>query len=80
MVNLALESVNESSEKESLLALQNDLMQLIQLTQESLVALSNKTNDETTETPQQPNKTEMDDEYALFMVRWNLLTYLFFLI
>lgn len=71
MVNQALESVSEESERESLLALQNDLTQLIQLTQESLDALADKSKDSATVPPQQ-EKTELDDEYALFMVRWNL--------
>lgn len=73
MVNLSLETVTESAERESLLSLKSDLEQLIQLTRENLDALVPK-NTETTETQSSETKDELDDEYALFMLffskRW----------
>lgn len=66
MVNLSLETVSESAERESLLSLKSDLEQLIQLTRENLDALVPK-NTETTETQSSETKDELDDEYALFM-------------
>ncbi|KAF9419267.1 hypothetical protein HW555_004194 [Spodoptera exigua] len=64
MVNLSLETVNESAERESLLSLKSDLEQLIQLTRENLDAL---TQDTTETTQSSETKDELDDEYALFM-------------
>lgn len=69
MVNTALLEAKDD-EKESLLALQSDLHQLIQLTQESLDALVSKDTAVTLSyaDPQNEEKTELNDEYALFMV------------
>lgn len=72
MVNLSLETVTESAERESLLSLKSDLEQLIQLTRENLDALVPK-NTETTETQSSETKDELDDEYALFMVNIRIL-------
>lgn len=72
MVVQALESVSDETERESLVTLQSDLEQLIQLTQENLDSI--KTSKESTEVPTEAPK-EIDDEYALFMVRWNLITF-----
>lgn len=72
MVVQALESVSDEIERESLVTLQSDLEQLIQLTQENLDSI--KTSKESTEVPTEAPK-EIDDEYALFMVRWNLITF-----
>ncbi|XP_073943082.1 zinc finger CCCH-type with G patch domain-containing protein [Choristoneura fumiferana] len=72
MVNTALLEAKDD-EKESLLALQSDLHQLIQLTQESLDALISKDTAATLshannkKHQQNEGKTELDDEYALFM-------------
>lgn len=67
MVNLTLETVNESTERESLLTLQSDLQQLIQLTRENLEALVPK-DTKLNEAQSSEPKDELDDEYALFMV------------
>ncbi|KAJ8734092.1 hypothetical protein PYW07_014643 [Mythimna separata] len=66
MVNLTLETVNEPTERESLLSLQSDLQQLIQLTRENLEALVPK-DAEPPETQSTEPRDELDDEYALFM-------------
>ncbi|XP_047039923.1 zinc finger CCCH-type with G patch domain-containing protein isoform X2 [Helicoverpa zea] len=65
MVNLTLESVNDETEKESLLSLRSDLQQLIELTKENLEAMVPK--DKPVEPQTSENKGELDDEYALFM-------------
>ncbi|PZC87025.1 hypothetical protein B5X24_HaOG201261 [Helicoverpa armigera] len=65
MVNLTLESVNDETEKESLLSLRSDLQQLIELTKENLEAMVPK--DKPVEPQSSENKDELDDEYALFM-------------
>lgn len=74
MVNEALSSVQDDQERESLIALQSELKELIQLTQESLDTLVVKENASNSEkTPavaEVVEKTELDDEYALFMVRY----------
>lgn len=70
MVSEALNTAKDE-ERESLLALQSELQELIQLTEESLATVS------TTEAAGAPIKVEglkeeqneLDDEYALFMVR-----------
>lgn len=67
MVNLTLETVTESTERESLLTLQSDLQQLIQLTRENLEALVPK-DTQLAKTLSTEPKDELDDEYALFMV------------
>ncbi|KAL0895803.1 hypothetical protein ABMA27_011839 [Loxostege sticticalis] len=72
MVNEALTTVQESNERESLLALQSELQELIQLTQESLDALvakeSTSDSGETAPAPAPKDENnELDDEYALFM-------------
>lgn len=64
MVNRTLETVDDDNERESILSLQSDLQQLIQLTKENLDALLPK---ESTSSDTQ-NKDELDDEYALFQV------------
>lgn len=66
MVNTALLEATDS-EKESLLALQSDLHQLIQLTQESLDAIIAKETSISTLPVQQNEKHDLDDEYSLFM-------------
>lgn len=71
MVNEALLAVQDAKERESLLALQSELKELIQLTQESLDALVLKENTSTTfvlKSTEVVEKSELDDEYALFMV------------
>ncbi|XP_059049357.1 zinc finger CCCH-type with G patch domain-containing protein isoform X2 [Achroia grisella] len=66
MVNDALKRVQDNAERDSLVALQSELQQLIQLTQESLDTTAPKDN--VTETSQSNNeKSDLDDEYALFM-------------
>lgn len=64
MVNRTLETADDN-ERESLISLQSDLQQLIQLTKENLEALLPK--DATTSKVE--SKDELDDEYALFKVR-----------
>ncbi|KOB66358.1 putative zinc finger, CCCH-type with G patch domain protein [Operophtera brumata] len=64
MVVQALESVVDETERDSLITLQSDLEQLIQLTQENLDSI--KTSSESTEVSKEAPK-EIDDEYALFM-------------
>ncbi|XP_063392792.1 zinc finger CCCH-type with G patch domain-containing protein [Cydia fagiglandana] len=69
MVNTALLEATDS-ERESLVALQSDLHQLIQLTQESLDAIIAKETSITsisTQPQQQNEKSDLDDEYSLFM-------------
>ena len=73
MVNLTLESVNDSTERESLLALQSDLQQLIQLTRENLEALVPKDSQPAEAQATEP-KDELDDEYALFMVNTEMIS------
>jgi hypothetical protein len=71
MVNEALAAAKEDSERESLTALQSELKELIHLTQESLDTVSAKedySNTQTQNASQNNEKTEIDDEYALFMV------------
>lgn len=66
MVNEALGNVTDVTERESLVTLQSDLEQLIELTQENLDSLEPSST--CTEVPKEVPK-ELDDEYALFMVR-----------
>ncbi|XP_052753899.1 zinc finger CCCH-type with G patch domain-containing protein [Galleria mellonella] len=67
MVNEALTTVQDHTERESLVALQSELQQLIQLTQESIDTAVPKDN-ATDKTIQNNNeKNDLDDEYALFM-------------
>ncbi|KAM3966472.1 zinc finger CCCH-type with G patch domain-containing protein-like [Aphomia sociella] len=66
MVNEALKTVQDDTERESLVALQSELQQLIQLTQESLDTILPK-NSNAAETNQNNEKNDLDDEYALFM-------------
>ncbi|XP_046974271.1 zinc finger CCCH-type with G patch domain-containing protein [Vanessa cardui] len=66
VVKQALQSTQETGERESLLALQSELQELINLTRESIDVQNNKEHDrnpgnDTTET------NGLDDEYALFM-------------
>lgn len=75
MVNQALESVSNETERESLVTLQSDLKQLIHLTQENLDSI--KTTNGSDKEPEEP-KT-IDDEYARFMVRWNLIAVYYFI-
>ncbi|KAJ2946470.1 hypothetical protein O0L34_g12515 [Tuta absoluta] len=71
MVSEALAVAKDDNERESLLALQSELKELIQLTQESVNALTNKSvssNDDASQgVVQTEDKAELDDEYALFM-------------
>lgn len=70
MVTEALGATTDTIERESLLTLQNDLVQLIQLTQESLDAINKKETQETerfTNVSPKDNNTDLDNEYALFM-------------
>lgn len=66
LVNQALENVTDETGRESLVTLQSDLEQLIQLTQENLDSI--ESSSVCTEVPKEATK-ELDDEYALFMVR-----------
>lgn len=66
MVNTTLESVTDDAEKESILTLQSDLQQLIQLTKENLDAMTKASQNVDSEPSE--SKNELDDEYALFMV------------
>ncbi|GBP66785.1 Zinc finger CCCH-type with G patch domain-containing protein [Eumeta japonica] len=65
-VKEALENTKNANEINSLLSLQEDLQQLIQLTQESLNSIC-KQNEEPSPSEKSYNKTDLDDEYALFM-------------
>ncbi|XP_063832503.1 zinc finger CCCH-type with G patch domain-containing protein [Ostrinia nubilalis] len=75
MVNEALAVVQDDNEKESLLALQSELKELIHLTQESLDAwIAKESTSDSGEAESKPgpavsndNNEELDDEYALFM-------------
>ncbi|CAB3238501.1 unnamed protein product [Arctia plantaginis] len=63
MVNSTLETVDDENERESILSLQSDLQQLIELTKENLEALLPK---ESTSSSETQSKDELADEYALF--------------
>ncbi|KAJ0181135.1 hypothetical protein K1T71_003220 [Dendrolimus kikuchii] len=68
MVNQALNTTTDVKERESLLTLQNDLEELIQLTQESLNAILSKPEMKSTASDKPgASKDDLDDEYALFM-------------
>lgn len=67
MVNSTLGTVDDDTERESLLSLQSDLQQLIQLTKENLEALVSKDSKQV-EIQTNESKGELDEEYALFMV------------
>lgn len=71
-INVALEEA-DGEDRENLLSLQNDILQLITLTKESLNQESGsnliedaESRPSTSETTS--NNTNMDDEYSLFMV------------
>lgn len=70
MVSEALKTAKDE-ERESLLALQSELQELIQLTEESLDTVSTTeaagASSEVEGLKEEQN--ELDDEYALFMVR-----------
>lgn len=66
VVKQALETTQETSERESLLALQSELEELIKLTRESLDVQKSKTEEPKPDNDN--NSNELDDEYALFMV------------
>lgn len=67
VVKQALETMQETtSERESLLALQSELEELIKLTRESLDVQKSKTDEPKPDNDN--NSNELDDEYALFMV------------
>ncbi|KAI5630768.1 g-patch domain-containing protein [Phthorimaea operculella] len=71
MVSEALAVAKDDNERQSLLALQSELKELIQLTQESVNALTNKDASSNGGSSQgvakSEDKAELDDEYALFM-------------
>lgn len=70
LVNQAIDATRDENECKSLLTLQSDLKQLIQLTQESLDTLNTKDILETStnsEKVQSENKNDLDAEYSLFM-------------
>lgn len=71
MVSQAIETTADDNERESLLALQSELKELIKLTQESLDALTSKESEipqsQPINTPRD-DKTALDVEYSLFMV------------
>ncbi|KAL4706809.1 hypothetical protein ACJJTC_010043 [Scirpophaga incertulas] len=68
MVNDALRVVQDDSERESLLSLKSELIELIQLTQENMDVMSS-TQQASSETPgsSQDVQNGLDNEYALFM-------------
>lgn len=66
VVKQALETTQETSERESLLALQSELEELIKLTRESLDVQKSKTDEPKPDNDN--NSNGLDDEYALFMV------------
>lgn len=64
----ALKTTTAVKERESLLTLQTDLGELIQLTQESLEAITSKQDKQSTTNVKPVTNNELNDEYALFMV------------
>ncbi|XP_050358684.1 zinc finger CCCH-type with G patch domain-containing protein [Nymphalis io] len=64
VVKQALQATQEASERESLLALQSELQELINLTRESLDVQNNREDDTK---PGKNSSDGLDDEYALFM-------------
>ncbi|XP_041974615.1 zinc finger CCCH-type with G patch domain-containing protein [Aricia agestis] len=68
MVRSVLENTQDDNEKESLLALQKELAELIKLTKESLeVYNSEPTTSTENGSSTNENSNEVDEEYALFM-------------
>lgn len=66
-------STAKDEERESLLALQSELQELIQLTEESLDTVSTpETADPCNVEGKKEEEKELDDEYALFMVSSHL--------
>lgn len=70
MVGEALKTAKDE-ERESLLALQSELQELIQLTEESLdtVSATEAAGASSQVEGVKEEQSELDDEYALFMVR-----------
>ncbi|CAH2068504.1 unnamed protein product, partial [Iphiclides podalirius] len=67
LVNNALAIAQDDIERESLLALQSDVQQLIQLTQDSLDAKQNDANERSSRNFGSNDTSQLDQEYALFM-------------
>ncbi|CAK1548286.1 unnamed protein product [Leptosia nina] len=63
IVKQSLETCNSPEERKSLLDLESELQQLIDLTQESIDAYQQQSG----KSPENTEKHELDDEYALFM-------------
>lgn len=80
IIKEALGAAQHDSEKVSLLSLEADLNQLIQLTQESLDATQSKASESTRNTSQANTRNEvcndLDNEYSLFMVRYLIEAFL----
>ncbi|XP_045512852.1 zinc finger CCCH-type with G patch domain-containing protein isoform X3 [Pieris brassicae] len=67
VVKQSLQSSSDAAERQSLLELQSELQQLIDLTQESIDAQNQQISIEPKEENDNDTKNELDDEYALFM-------------
>lgn len=64
-MELALENEQDDADKNNLLSLKSDLIQLIDLTKENLNQLKSHTDDNV------QNGSNLDTEFALFMVSIN---------
>lgn len=67
-MNNALAVTRDDIERESLLTLQSEMQQLIQLTKESLDAKQNDLNITNLQNNESSQTSQLDEEYALFMV------------
>lgn len=71
-VELALENEQDDTDKNNLLSLKRDLIQLIDLTKENLDQLKSRTNIEDTA----QSESHLDTEFDLFMVKKRIITML----